>query len=101
MQAEQAQNKDTSPTDPSYEPYGQFTRSLSGHIRHASEVLEEHDIEVPDQSTIIRIVTVALDARALLAGVSIRFPSADRLRSLLEILVLFCAEPYAQAEGAL
>jgi hypothetical protein len=101
VQAEQAQNKDTSPTDPSHELYGKFTRSLSSHIRHASEVLEEHDIEVPNESTIVRIVTVALDARALLAGVSIRFPSADCLRSLLEILVLFCAEPYPELEGAL
>lgn len=101
MQAEQARNKNTSPTEPSYESYWQSAESLSGHIRHALEVLEEHDIGTPDNSTIIKIVTGVLDARALLVGVSMRFPSADRLRALLEILVLFCVEPYAEAEGAL
>lgn len=74
---------------------------LAGYIRHTWNVLEENDIVRPDDSTIVQIVTAALDARALLVAVSIRYPETDRLQALFDDLILFCIEPCIQAEEAL
>jgi hypothetical protein len=74
---------------------------LSRYIRRALNVLAENDIVLPDDSTIVQIVTAALDARALLVAVSIRYPKIDRLQTLFDDLILFCTEPSIQAEGAL
>ena len=56
---------------------------------------------LPDDSTIVQIVTAALDAKALLVAVSIRYPEIDRLQTLFDELILFCTEPSIQEEGAL
>jgi hypothetical protein len=101
MQAGTVTNPQQSHIKSNHDLYGQSAGSLSGHIRYALEVLEEHDIEIPDESTIVGIVRGVLDARALLAAVSIRFPCVDRLRALFEELILMCTEPHAEAEVAL
>jgi hypothetical protein len=101
MQAGTLINAQPPHTPPSRHYRGPSAGSLSGHIRHALEVLEEHDIEAPDDSTMVGIVRGVLDARALLAAVSMRFPSVDRLRALFEDLILLCTEPHAEAEVVL
>jgi hypothetical protein len=87
--------------DSGYDPSSPRIGGISGYIRHAYNALEENDIVLPDDSTIVQIVTAALDARALLVAVSIRYPEIDRLQTLFDNLILFCTEPSIQAEGAL
>jgi hypothetical protein len=87
--------------DSGYDPSRPTIGGLSGYIRHTWNVLEENDIVLPDDSRIVQIVTAALDARALLVAVSIRYPEIDRLQTLFDDLILFCTEPPIEAEGAL
>ena len=63
---------------------------LTSAIRVAHTVLEEHDLTLPREGTLRAIVETALDARALIAGASIQWPSPIRLHLLLEALILFC-----------
>ena len=75
--------------DSGYDPNRHTIGGLSGYICRTWNVLEENDIVLPDNSTIVQIVTAALDARALLVAVSIRYPEIDRLQTLFDNLILF------------
>jgi|ERR1039458_6498095 hypothetical protein len=72
---------------------------LTSAIRVARIVLVEHDLTLPYEDTLRAIVGAALDARALVAGASIQWPSPIRLQLLLEALILFCSQSDFQEEG--
>ena len=74
-------------------------RRLNAAIRAAHMVLAEDDPVPPPETTLLTIVRAALDARALLAGASSRWPSAICLHLLLEALILFCAQPDFELEA--
>lgn len=77
------------------EPTGRLTAAT----RVAHIVLAEHDLPPVPELTLTTIVRAALDARAILAGASLTWPSTVRLRLLLETLILFCAQPDLESEG--
>ena len=77
------------------DPNGRLTAATS--VAHM--VLAEHDLAPPPEVTLLTIVRAALDARALLAGASLTWPSTVRLRLLLETLILFCVQPDFESEG--
>ena len=72
---------------------------LTAATRVAHMVLAEHDLALPPEGTLLTVVRAALDARALLVGASLTWPSAIRLRLLLETLILFCVQPDLEAEA--